>query len=277
MSLSLEVFHKLPEVLRHLFRLPAAQNHTFVDVVPEGVDGLLLLLAAMVRFFARVVENVLVDPATIFTLLLPLLPCSLLLFLLLTSSPLFLTYSPLFLACSLLLLCHYLLLLRCTLLLMLPLIGQLGQGFYPQLCLLEAELMRDCMEVEGGRGVFGRVDICLHCFVSDLFGGALFKAGVELFAGDAYFNIGIDGAALPGFVLAEDALGVVSAALAFAPGGEQFPAQQDLLARGRLNAEMLVGADLRKRLLKARRSTHNITLKRLLKLLTCHPSLPPPV
>lgn len=268
MSLSLEVFHELPEVLRHLFPLPAAQDHAFIDIIPEGVDRFLLLLAAMVRFFARVVENVLVHPATIFTLLLPLLSCPPL-FLLLTCPPLLLT-------CSLLLLCHYFLLLRCTLLFMLPLLGQFRQGFCAQLCLLEAELMRDCVQVEGGRGIFGRVDICLHCFVCDLFGGALFKAGVELFAGDAYFNIGVDGAALPGFVLAEDALGVVSAALAFAPRGEQFPAQQDLLAGGRLYAEMLVGADLRKRLLQARRSTHNITLKRLLKLLTCHPSLPPP-
>ena len=85
--------------------------------------------------------------------------------------------------------------------------------------------------MEEGWGIFGRVDIGFDCLVGDLLGRAFFKSGVELFAGDTYFNIGIDGATLPGFVLAEDALGIVSAALTFGPGGEQLSTQQDLLAR----------------------------------------------
>ena len=107
------------------------------------------------------------------------------------------------------------------------------------------------MQVEGGWGIFGRVDIGLDCLVCNLLGRAFFESGVELFAGDTYFKIGIDGATLPGFVLAEDAVGVVSAALTLGPGGEQLSTQQDLLARGGLDAEMLVGADIRKRLLHA--------------------------
>ena len=128
MSLSREVFYELPEILRHLFRLLPSHNHAFVDVVPKGVDRFLLLFAAVVRFFARVVENVLVHPTTIFALLLPLLPCPLLILLirpllLLTASPLLLYYHLFFLL---------------SLLFMLPLLSQLGQGFCAQLGLLEA-------------------------------------------------------------------------------------------------------------------------------------------
>lgn len=67
-SLGGEVLHELPQVLRNLLSFPP-QNHTLVNVTPEGVHGLLLLLAAMARFFARVVEDELIYTASVFALL----------------------------------------------------------------------------------------------------------------------------------------------------------------------------------------------------------------
>lgn len=67
-SLSGEVLHELPQILRNLLSFPT-QNHALIDMTPEGIHGLLLLLTAMTRFLARMVEDELIYTASVFALL----------------------------------------------------------------------------------------------------------------------------------------------------------------------------------------------------------------
>ncbi len=62
---------------------------------------------------------------------------------------------------------------------------------------------------------------------------------------DADFECGVDGAAFLIAVLTEYSLRVIDAALAFAASGEEVSTQQHLLLGGRLDTEVLVGAQMR--------------------------------
>lgn len=103
----------------------------------------------------------------------------------------------------------------------------------------------DGIEMQMGRqfGIFAVLPVGLHALVCELFAAWLFiKLFDEFLFGDPDFDAGIDGAAFLIFMLAEDAFGVIDAALSLGAGGEQLSPHEDLLLRSRLDPEVLVGS-----------------------------------